>query len=248
MARRKNFHNEFQLDLFENFNLYIPEKDFHEDENGKEIPDVHTNILSALLAPVEIQVRHGKTHRVVGVIHQEDEVATYERNIADLHKKINRIKNEMESVFPESARYRSLWGRLEKLNEDLRYMERKHRLYAGREQNDESDKKKNNTNTMEIMHSYYMNRFIFMLEKLNGSKTDEERATYSVNLERCMREIDMAIEDEKDKVKLYKAIKQRAQEKGLNLNDTFETMPIMQFESTKQDKSTKKDKSGVRPC
>ena len=63
-----------------------------------------------------------------------------------------------------------------------------------------------------------------------------------------MREIDMAMEDEKDKVKLYKAIKQRAQEKGLNLNDTFETMPIMQFESTKQDKSTKKDKSGVRPC
>ena len=178
MARRKNFHNEFQLDLFENFNLYIPEKDFHEDENGKEIPDVHTNILSALLAPVEIQVRHGKTHRVVGVIHQEDEVATYERNIADLHKKINRIKNEMESVFPESARYRSLWGRLEKLNEDLRYMERKHRLYAGREQNDESDKKKNNTNTMEIMHSYYMNRFIFMLEKLNGSKNEEERETY----------------------------------------------------------------------
>lgn len=248
MARRKNFHNEFQLDLFENFNLYIPEKGFHEDENGKEIPDVHTNILSALLAPVEIQVRHGKTHRVVGVIHQEDEVATYERNIADLHKKINRIKNEMESVFPESARYRSLWGRLEKLNEDLRYMERKHRLYAGREQNDESDKKKNNTNTMEIMHSYYMNRFIFMLKKLNGSKTDEERATYSVNLERCMGEINVAIEDEKDKVKLYKAIKQRVQEKGLNLNDTFETMPIMQIETTKQDKSTKKDKSGVRPC
>ena len=154
----------------------------------------------------------------------------------------------MENVFPESARYQSLWGRLEKLNEDLRYMERKHRLYASREQDDETDKKKNNTNTMEIMHSYYVNRFIFMLEKLNGSKTEEERETYSANLERCMREIDMAVEDEKDKAKLYKAIKQRAEEKGLNLNDTFETMPIMQIETTKQDKSTKKDKSGVRPC
>ena len=101
---------------------------------------------------------------------------------------------------------------------------------------------------MEIMHSYYVNRFIFMLEKLNGSKTEEEWETYSANLERCMREIDMAVEDEKDKAKLYKAIKQRAEEKGLNLNDTFETMPIMQIETTKQDKSTKKDKSGVRPC